>query len=310
MGDKDTAGVKTQAKRGLSRNTKRNLVAYSFIAPNFIGFAIFTLVPIIFSFFLGFFKWNGNGAPIFVGVSNFTKMFGDTFFKASFINTILYCIGTVPLTLMAALGLAMLLNKKIKGRGLFRTIAFFPYVASLVAVTAVWTMIFHPSKGPVNAILHYVFNVQTLPNWFGKDLIMFTMVLFSVWRFMGYYMIIYLAGLQGISGELYEAAKLDGAGKWNQFRYITWPQLSSTTFFVMVMLTISSFKVYDVAIMLAGGSDGRLGTSSSVLVYYIYQKAFQEWDLGYSSAIAMVLFALVLLITLVQFRGQTKKEKE
>jgi len=310
MSDKVTSVAKQPVKRGLSRNTKRNIVAYSFIAPNFIGFAIFTLIPIIFSFFLGFFKWNGNGTPIFVGVSNFTKMFGDTFFKASFINTIMYCIGTVPLTLIAALGLAMLLNKKIKGRGLFRTIAFFPYVASLVAVTAVWTMIFHPSKGPVNAILHYVFNVQTLPNWFGKDLIMFTMVLFSVWRFMGYYMIIYLAGLQGISGELYEAAKLDGAGKWNQFRYITWPQLSSTTFFVMVMLTISSFKVYDVAIMLAGGSDGRLGTSSSVLVYYIYQKAFQEWDLGYSSAIAMVLFALVLLITLVQFRGQTKKEKE
>ena len=204
----------------------------------------------------------------------------------------------------------MLLNKKIKGRGLFRTIAFFPYVASLVAVTAVWSMIFHPSKGPVNALLHYVFNVQNLPNWYGKDLIMFTLVLFSVWRFMGYYMIIYLAGLQGISGELYEAAKLDGAGKWNQFRYITWPQLSATTFFVTVMLTISSFKVYDVAIMLAGGSDGRLGTSSTVLVYYIYQKAFQEWDLGYSSAIAMVLFALVLTITLVQFKGQTKKEKE
>ena len=310
MGGKVTSVAKKPVKKGLSRNTKRNIVAYSFIAPNFIGFAIFTLVPIIFSFILGFFKWNGNGTPTFVGVSNFTKMFGDTFFKASFINTIMYCIGTVPLTLLAALGLAMLLNKKIKGRGLFRTIAFFPYVASLVAVTAVWTMIFHPSKGPINAMLHYVFNVQNLPNWFGKDLIMFTMVLFSVWRFMGYYMIIYLAGLQGISGELYEAAKLDGAGKWNQFRYITWPQLSATTFFVMVMLTISSFKVYDVAIMLAGGSDGRLGTSSSVLVYYIYQKAFQEWDLGYSSAIAMVLFALVLLITLVQFKGQTKKEKE
>jgi len=310
MGNTVTSVAKKPTKKGLSRDAKRNLVAYSFIAPNFIGFAIFTLVPIIFSFLLGFFKWNGNGTPKFVGLSNFTKMFGDTFFKASFINTLKYCIGTVPLTLFAALGLAMLLNKKIKGRGLFRTIAFFPYVASLVAVTAVWSMIFHPSKGPINALLHYVFNVQTLPNWFGKDLIMLTMVLFSVWRFMGYYMIIYLAGLQGIPGELYEAAKLDGAGKWHQFRYITWPQLSATTFFVTVMLTISSFKVYDIAIMLAGGGDGRLGTSSTVLVYYIYQKAFQEWDLGYSSAIAMVLFALVLLITLLQFKGQTKKEKE
>jgi multiple sugar transport system permease protein len=283
-------------------------VAYSFIAPNFIGFAIFTLIPIVFSFALGFFKWNGNGTPKFIGIANFTKLFGDTFFKASFINTIAYCVGTVPLTLIAALALAMLLNKPIKGRGLFRTIAFFPYVASLVAVTAVWSMIFHPSKGPINAVLHYVFQMQTLPNWFGKNLIMFTMILFSVWRFMGYYMIIYLAGLQGIPGELYEAAELDGAGKWQQFRYITLPQLRATTFFVTVMLTISSFKVYDVAIMLAGGGDGKLGTSSTVLVYYIYQKAFQEWDLGYASAIAMVLFVLVLSITLVQFRGQMKKE--
>ena len=125
---------------------------------------------------------------------------------------------------------------------------------------------------------------------------------------MGYYMVIYLAGLQGISGELYEAASLDGAGTWQKFRYVTWPQLRPTTFFVVVMLTINCFKVYDIAIMLAGGADGRLGTSSTVLVYYIYQKAFVEWDLGYSSAIAMVLFLLVLIITLIQFRGNAKYE--
>lgn len=296
-----------QRKKGLSKNAKRNLVAYSFIAPNFIGFAVFTLIPIIFSFALGFFKWNGNGTPKFIGIDNFTKLFHDTFFLASLKNTLLYCIGTVPLTLIAALLLAMILNTKIKGRGFFRTIAFFPYVASLVAVTAVWSMIFHPTKGPINAFLHYVVHVGALPNWFGKDLIMFTMVLFSVWRFMGYYMVIYLAGLQGIPNELYEAAQIDGAGKLQRFRYITLPQLKSTTFFVMVMLTISSFKVYDIAIMLAGGGDGKLGTSSSVLVYYIYQKAFQEWDLGYASAIAMVLFILVLIITLIQFRGQKKQ---
>ena len=123
---------------------------------------------------------------------------------------------------------------------------------------------------------------------------------------MGYYMVIYLAGLQGISAELYEAASLDGASTWQKFLYVTWPQLRPTTFFVTVMLTINCFKVYDIAIMLAGGGDGRLGTSSTVLVYYIYQKAFVEWDLGYSSAIAMVLFAMVLVITLIQFRGQKK----
>lgn len=291
-----------------ARERKRALVAYSFIAPNFIGFAVFTMIPIICAFALGFLKWDGNNAIQFAGISNFTKLAGDSLFWASLKNTIIYCIGTVPLTMLASLGLAIVLNQKIKGKGIFRTIAFFPYVASLVAITAVWAMVFHPSKGPVNAILYYVFHVENLPNWFGGDLILLTLILFSVWKYMGYYMVIYLAGLQGISGELYEAASLDGATTWQKFLYVTWPQLRPTTFFVVVMLTINCFKVYDIAIMLAGGGDGRLGTSSTVLVYYIYQKAFIEWDLGYSSAIAMVLFLMVLIITLIQFRGQAKYE--
>ena len=286
------------------------LTAYSFIAPNFIGFAVFTMIPIICAFALGFLHWDGNNAIEFAGLSNFKRLLGDSIFKASLKNTIIYCIGTVPLTMIASLGLAIVLNQKIKFRGFFRTVSFFPYVASLVAITAVWSMIFHPSKGPVNAILYYIFHVENLPNWFGGDLILLTLILFSVWKYMGYYMVIYLAGLQGISAELYEAAGLDGANTWQKFRYVTWPQLRSTTFFVTVMLTINCFKVYDIAIMLAGGGDGKLGTSSTVLVYYIYQKAFIEWDLGYSSAIAMVLFAMVLIITLIQFRGQKKYADE
>lgn len=285
-------------------------MAYSFIAPNFIGFAVFTMVPILCAFALGFLHWDGNNAIQFAGLDNFKRLFGDSIFKASLKNTIIYCIGTVPLTMIASLALAIILNQKVKFRGFFRTVAFFPYVASLVAITAVWAMIFHPSKGPINAVLYYVFHVENLPNWFGGDLIMVTLILFSVWKYMGYYMVIYLAGLQGISAELYEAAGLDGATTWQKFLYITWPQLRSTTFFVTVMLTINCFKVYDIAIMLAGGGDGRLGTSSTVLVYYIYQKAFMEWDLGYSSAIAVVLFILVLIITLIQFRGQAKYADE
>lgn len=293
-----------------TRERKRMLTAYSFIAPNFIGFAVFTMIPIICAFALGFLHWDGNNAIEFAGLDNFKRLFSDSIFQASLKNTIIYCIGTVPLTMIASLGLAIVLNQKIKFRGFFRTVAFFPYVASLVAITAVWSMIFHPSKGPVNAILYYVFHVKNLPNWFGGDLILLTLILFSVWKYMGYYMVIYLAGLQGISAELYEAAGLDGANTWQKFRYVTWPQLRSTTFFVTVMLTINCFKVYDIAIMLAGGGDGKLGTSSTVLVYYIYQKAFIEWDLGYSSAIAMVLFAMVLVITLIQFRGQKKYADE
>ena len=293
-----------------TRERKRMLTAYSFIAPNFIGFAVFTMIPIICAFALGFLHWDGNNAIEFAGLDNFKRLFSDSIFQASLKNTIIYCIGTVPLTMIASLGLAIVLNQKIKFRGFFRTVAFFPYVASLVAITAVWSMIFHPSKGPVNAILYYVFHVKNLPNWFGGNLILLTLILFSVWKYMGYYIVIYLAGLQGISAELYEAAGLAGANTWQKFRYVTWPQLRSTTFFVTVMLTINCFKVYDIAIMLAGGGDGKLGSSSTVLVYYIYQKAFIEWDLGYSSAIAMVLFAMVLVITLIQFRGQKKYADE
>lgn len=300
-----------KGNRKVSRETKRDLVAYSFIAPNFIGFAVFTLVPIVFAFLLAFMDWDGSNAISFVGLKNFTRLPGDTFFLAALKNTIIYVIGTVPLTLIASMGLAIVLNQKIRARGFFRTIAFFPYVASLVAITAVWSMIFHPSKGPVNYILLNVFGVaqQNLPKWFSGGLVLVTLILFSVWKYMGYYMVIYLAGLQGISAELYEAGSLDGANTWQKFRYITWPQLRSTTFFVMVMLTINCFKVYDIAVMLAGGGDGKLSTSATVLVYYIYQNAFNYWDLGYSSAIAMVLFAMVLVITLVQFWYEKKMEE-
>lgn len=299
------------AKKGLSRQTKRNLVAYSFIAPNFIGFAVFTLVPIIFAFALAFLNWDGSNAITFAGLNNFKSLWGDVFFLAALKNTIIYCIGTVPLTMIASLALAIVLNQKVIGRGIFRTLSFFPYVASLVAVTSVWKMLFHPSKGPINNILYTYFHVpmESLPQWFSGSLVLLSLILFSVWKYMGYYMVIYLAGLQGISGELYEAASLDGANTWQKFCYITWPQLRSTTFFVVVMLTINCFKVYDIAIMLAGGGSGELTTSSTVLVYYIYQKAFIDWKLGYSSAVAMVLFAMVFVVTMIQFKGQKKYEE-
>jgi len=295
----------------LSRQTKRSLVAYSFILPNFLGFCIFTLVPIVFAFALGFLKWDGSNPIQWAGLSNFARLLDDTFFKAALKNTILYCVGTVPLTMVASLALAILLNQKVIGRGIFRTLSFFPYVASLVAITSVWKLLFHPSKGPINNILYTYFHVEkeNLPQWFSGGLVIVSMILFSVWKYMGYYMVIYLAGLQGINHELYEAAELDGAGKWNQFRYVTWPQLSSTTFFVVVMLTINCFKIYDIAVMLAGGGSGELTPSATVLVYYIYQKAFIDWDLGYSSAVAMVLFIMVLAVTIIQFRGQARKEK-
>ncbi|MBQ8946555.1 MAG: sugar ABC transporter permease [Lachnospiraceae bacterium] len=287
------------------RNRKRTLVAYSFIAPNFIGFAVFTLGPIILAFIMAFNEWDGSNPMKFVGLGNFTALFANDRFMASLKNTVVYSLFTVPLTLVCALALAILLNQKIKGRTFFRTVTFFPYVASLVAVAAVWNMLFTPSKGGLmNQLLMNVFHVEPLKWAASPKTVMLTIVLFSVWKTMGYYMVIYLAGLQGISEDLYEAAALDGANPWQKFWYVTLPQLKPTTFFVTVMLTISCFKIYDIVYMLAGGSNGVVNKSAMVLVYYIYEEAFRNWKLGSASAAALVLFAIVLVITLIQFRGE------
>ena len=287
------------------RERRRALVAYSFIAPNFIGFAVFTLGPIILAFVMAFTSWDGSNTMRFVGLRNFTDIFSNPRFLASLKNTIFYSIFTVPLTLLLALGLAILLNQPIKGRNFFRTVTFFPYVASLVAVSAVWNMLFTPANGGIiNQLLIRVLHTAPLKWAASPKTVLLTIVLFSIWKNMGYYMVIYLAGLQGINGELYEAASLDGAGVFKKFLYVTVPQLRPTTFFVTIMLTINCFKVYDIVYMLAGGSNGVVNQSAMVLVYYIYEEAFRNWKLGTASAAAIVLFGIVLAITLIQFRGE------
>lgn len=287
------------------RERRRALVAYSFIAPNFIGFAVFTLGPIILAFVMAFTRWDGSNTMRFVGLRNFTDIFSNPRFLASLKNTIFYSIFTVPLTLLLALGLAILLNQPIKGRNFFRTVTFFPYVASLVAVSAVWNMLFTPANGGIiNQLLIRVLHTAPLKWAASPKTVLLTIVLFSIWKNMGYYMVIYLAGLQGINGELYEAASLDGAGVFKKFLYVTVPQLRPTTFFVTIMLTINCFKVYDIVYMLAGGSNGVVNQSAMVLVYYIYEEAFRNWKLGTASAAAIVLFGIVLAITLIQFRGE------
>lgn len=290
-----------QRKKGMSKELRETLVAYSFIAPNFIGFCVFTLVPVVAAFVLAFMEWDGVHAARFIGLANFVRMLSDPNFKAAFWHTITYVVGTVPLTIVASLALAMLLNQKIFGRNFFRTVSFFPYVASLVAVAAVWNMLFNPSMGPVNQLLA-AFGVENLPKWAaGKDTAMLTVILFSVWKNMGYYMVIFLAGLQGMNPELYEASSLDGANKWQQFRNVTLPQLAPTTFFVTIMVVIQSFKVYNEIYMITQGGPG---TSTLVLVYQIYNEAFVGTpEYGYASALSMVLFLMVLGVTIVQFKG-------
>lgn len=285
------------------RELKDNLIAYSFILPNFIGFAVFTLIPVLFSFALSFMNWDGANAITFAGFDNFARLFNDETFKIATWNTIYYAIGTVPLTMVCSLGLAVILNKNIFGRNIFRTIFFFPYVASLVAVAVVWNMIFNPAMGPVNQFLMSI-GMENPPRWTASTVwAMPTVIFVSVWKNMGYYMVIYLAALQGISKDLYEAASIDGATSWQQFKSITLPMLTPTTFFVSIMLTISCFKVFDLIFMMTQGGPGR---STTVLVSHIYNIAFKEFSYGYSSAVSMVLFAIVLVITIVQFRMEKK----
>jgi multiple sugar transport system permease protein len=293
----------------MNKKARNILVAYSFIAPNFIGFAVFTLIPLGFALILSFLRWDGANPIQFAGFENFIRLFRDDIFHRALWNTILYTGGVVPLTLACSLFLAILLNQKIRGRNFFRTVSFFPYVASLVAVAAVWNFLFSPTRGPVNNLLSALTGlpVEELPGWAAdRNWALPTVIFFSVWKNMGYYMVIYLAGLQGVNPELYEAAALDGANGWQKFRHVTIPQLASTTFFILMMLIISSFKVYDIFINLFAGGDNQLTNTTRVLVYQIYNTAFRSLEFGYASAIAMVLFVLVLGITLFQFRFEKR----
>jgi multiple sugar transport system permease protein len=292
---------KTKKMNSLKR--RNTLVAYSFILPNFLGFCIFTAVPVLVSIGLSFMEWDTASPAKFVGLKNFAKLFHDETFKISLLNTLYYTLGTVPLTLVCSLLLALVLNKGLKGLKVFRAFFFFPYITSLVAVAVVWNMLLHPTMGPVNEFLKWI-GIQNPPGWTAStEWALPAVIITSVWRFMGYYMILYLAGLQGIPGELYEAATVDGANGWQKFKKITLPMLTPTTFFVSIMLVINSFKVFDLILVMTGGGPGR---STNVLVYQIYNEAFLNLRFGYSSAIAMVLFAFVLAITIIQFKVEEK----
>lgn len=281
------------------KNLKQNLIAYSFILPNLLGFATFTLIPMAFSLVLAFMHWDGANVVTWAGLDNFRALLNDETFRIALGNTFYYVIGTVPPTMLASLGLALLLNQPLRGRDFFRTTFFFPYVASLVAVAVVWNMLFHPAMGPVNQLLTTL-GVENPPRWTASvDWAMPTVIMASIWKGMGYYMVIYLAALQGIPSYLYEAAEIDGANAWQKFRYVTLPMLTPATFFVSIMLTIASFKVFDLILVMTGGGPGR---ATNVLVIHTYNMAFRQFRFGYSSAIAMVLFLIVLTITIVQFR--------
>ncbi|NMN00260.1 ABC transporter permease [Bifidobacterium sp. DSM 109958] len=288
------------------RNIRNGLI---FIAPNFIGFAVLIMFPVLTLFYICFSEWSAFGDPTFTGAANWIRLAKDDLFWTAFWNTCYYALVHIPLTLAIGFGLGVLLNSKLKGRAFFRTAAYFPYITSIVAAAQVWNMMFDPNSGPINQFIR-VFTGGAdgwAPGWLSTtQWAMPAVIIVGTWREVGYFMILILAGLQTIPTELYEAARVDGANGWQQFWKITVPMMRPTLFFVMVTLTINSFRVLDLTLVM---TEGGPGTATMVLAQYAYDTAFQDYEFGYSGAISIVLFAMCMVVTIIQFVYNNIKEK-
>ncbi len=269
------------------------------IAPNFILLGIFIFWPIFYSVYLSFFKWNMIAPKkTFIAFDNYQHLIEDPVFWLVAKNTLILALVTVIVKMAISLGLALLLNKDIKGRSFYRAIIFSPTFTTSVAVAMVWTWIFEPTYG----LLRGGFNALGLvsPDWIHDvHWSLPAVIIVLIWSGIGYDMVLFLAGLKNIPKDLYDAAKVDGVSPWQNFWYITFPLLSPTTFFLTVTSIIGSFKAFDIVSIM---TDGGPLNSSNVFVLYLYQNAFQWFKTGYASVIAVALFVIILLITLFQNR--------
>lgn len=283
-------------RRFWSRSNER--VGYLFILPSFIHLLIFLLIPVGFSFFLSFRDWDQpkfQDAP-YIGLDNYDFLMGDKRFWHAMGNTAYYTVLSVPLGMAVSLAVAAILNQKLRGVNLFRILFFIPVISSWVAVSIIWVTLLDPNVGIVN----YLLKLVGLPsvNWLGDPRsAMPSLVLISIWKGLGFQMIIWLSGLQAIPQELYEAASIDGANRWQSFWGITLPLLTPTTLFLAVTGVIGSFQVFAPVYVITKG--GPLG-STDVAMFHIYQRAFQNFDFGYASAQSWVLFAVIFVATLIQ----------
>ena len=282
---------------------RNRAIAYAFLLPNIVGFLLFTFIPVVMSLWLSLVSWNGFNEKTFVGLENFRTIWSDETFRISLKNTLLYSIMFVPSSLILSLAVSVALNNGIRGVKVFRTLYFLTYIKATIACAAVWQLIFHPTMGPINNFLRAL-GMSEPPSWLGSSKWALTSVtIVSVWKQMGYYIVIFLAGLQGVPRDLYEAADLDGANGWQKFINVTVPMLSPVIFFASIMAVINSFKIFDMVYSLTDGGPGR---ATNVLVYAIYTEAFRKYRFGSASAMAYVLFAIIMIVTLIQFRGQKK----
>ena len=269
-----------------------------FILPALVGTLIFIIIPVICSFGLSFAKWDLLNPIQFVGLANYREIFSEALFYKILLNTIVFALATSVLGVIIPLVLACILNSKVRGSEFYKTAYFLPFITPMIVIGVVWEWIFDPNIGLLNHVLHLHIN------WlYDTHFAMPALIIVSVWKLIGYNMVIFLSSLAGISQSMFEAAKIDGANELQTFKNVTVPLLSPTIFFVVIITAISSFQVFDLIYLMTQG--GPLN-STNVLVYAIYQNAFEYFNVGKASAIAYVLFVIILILTLVQWNLRKK----
>lgn len=276
----------------------QNYAGVIFILPAVLGALIFIIIPVICSFGLSFTKWDLLNPISFVGLENYKNLLNDSVFKQILLNTVVFAVATSVLGVIIPLVLAAILNSKIRGSEFFKTAYFLPFITPMVVIGIVWGWIFDPNIGLLNQFFHIHIN------WlYDTRFAMPALIIVSVWKLIGYNMIIFLSSLSTISNSLFEAAKIDGANSFQIFKNVTIPVLSPTIFFVVIITAISSFQVFDLIYLMTQGGPFN---STNVLVYSIYQNAFEYFNVGKASAIAYILFAIILVLTLIQWKFRKK----
>lgn len=287
------------AKRLLEKiSNNQRLGGLVFIAPALIGTFVFIIIPVICSFGLSFTKWDLLNPIEFVGLDNYAGIFTEPLFYKILLNTIVFAISTSIFGVIIPLILAAILNTKIRGSEFYKTAYFLPFITPMIVIGVIWEWIFDPNIGLLNKFLHLHINWLYDPHF-----AMPALILVSVWKLIGYNMVIFLSALSGISQSMFEAAKIDGANEFQAFKNVTIPLLSPTIFFVVIITAISSFQIFDLIYLMTEG--GPLD-STNVLVYAIYKNAFEYFNIGKASAIAYVLFVIILVLTLAQWKLRKK----